>query len=330
MKSFNRIKRKIELLLFEKKIRTFNYNNRINNPFNKIENNIIISGEPRGGTTWLMELLLDDRKCIIWEPLHPVVLKKFSINNFHNDLGHIPYIPYNEKWDEAKIFFNDLFHGFLPHGLNYNLFYGRKHFNHAESLLIKFCRANILLPWLTKEFPNIKPIYLIRHPLSVISSQLRHNAFEELGNTKNIFEIQESKFNDIFKKHENQIKLINNRISMFANWWSIMNVIPYNHKDKNWLTIAYESLYLRPEFELKRIEDYLNINLSHISLEKINKPSSTTKKGSGIIEGTNQLSNWEKYLNHDEISQILSIVHKYGIDCYDHNNEPNYTLLGYE
>ncbi len=313
-----------------KDIDRFVKRNKVNMPFNNYSKHIFISGEPRGGTTWLMELLMQPNDCLIWEPLHLQNLQQYN-PEFYKALGILPYIPENETWNDAREYFKKLFSGELPYGLEINRQYHIKNLNACNNILFKFCRANMLLPWLTKEFPEIKPIYLIRHPLSVISSQFRHSAFNSVGTIHNLFEVRTKGnplYTDIFEKHANKINAIKSRESMFANWWAIQNSIPLNARKKNWLTVSYERLYLNPIEELDRISDYIRIRSTY-NIEAIKSPSSTTKSGSGILEKKSQLANFKRHLTNSQIKEILDIIESYEITQYNDEYEPKYNLLGY-
>lgn len=55
------------------------------------------------------------------------------------------------------------------------------------------------------------------------------------------------------------------------------------------------------------------------------KPSKTTKEGSEILSGGNQLSGWEKQLNKTQINQILKVLNSFNIDIYNEELLPNKT-----
>ena len=328
---FSNYKKQVQNYIYNREIKNFNKICEKENKFKDFSKHTIISGEPRGGTTWLMELLMNEKDCIIWEPLHYKYLGAYN-KGFLNQVGHMPYIPENQEWAEAKEYFMKLFGGQLPYGMNVNFQYKNNPLKENRNLLIKFCRANMLLPWLNSQFPEIRPIYLIRHPLSVISSQFRHSSFNEVGTLHNLFEVRKNgipRFSDIFDKYEDKISKIKSRESMYANWWAIQNLLPLKSQNRNWITVSYESLFLNPLNELERIAHHLNTEVSNFNTENINNPSKTTKEGSGILENRNQLSNFKRHLSSEQIKEILDIIHSYGIDCYSDELEPRYDKLGY-
>jgi hypothetical protein len=326
---FSNYKRQFDRYLVNRQIAAFNRYNRASHRFSDFSEHLIIAGEPRGGTTWLMELLKEENDAVIWEPLQIERLQQHPVSGFYRDIGLVPYVPEGTAWEPAYTFFNDLLQGHLPLGLEHNFQQGGHGLKDKDRLLFKFCRANMILPWLTSAFPGIKPIYLVRHPLAVISSQLNFPPWEKFGPTNSFFDMHQSRFSDIFDQYSHLRNSINSRTALFANWWAIRNVLPYSHAGKRWLTVSYERLYLHPQEELDRIAAWLGETFPDEVYARVKIPSATTQPGSAILENGNQLANWRKYLSKDQVDEILGIVHAYGITAYSDSLEPDYKLLGY-
>lgn len=290
---------------------------------------IIICGQPRGGTTWLAEVMSENKKTgIIWEPLHPVVMSKYEKSSrFINELGHFPYIPEDIKNEDLKLLFEDVFTArFLPfeyvrwpekiNGTNMN----------KDHWIVKFCRANRMLPWITKHLEIRLPIYLLRHPCAVVSSQMRHEAFKNMGSEYNS---ENGIYQDLFSQHEDILKTVKTPIGKLAAWWAMDNVLPLKHPENNkkWITVTYEELISRPETSFKHLYDRLDLPMPTNLISNLNRPSSTTKPGAMVLEGGNQLEGWKNKLTRLEIKEILDIVHAFGIDIYNDNLEPDYSKI---
>src|SRR5690606_10339837 len=68
----------------------------------------MIFSDPRGGSTWLMEIVKQvTEKPILWEPLHINKVAELKELGF----GWRQFIPENTNWVEANEFFNQLFKG---------------------------------------------------------------------------------------------------------------------------------------------------------------------------------------------------------------------------
>jgi len=142
-----------------------------------LESTVLISGTPRGGTTWLMEILetLPEYKSI-FEPLHNGWFPESSKFTLPSDnIPLRPYHPTESVYPELEHYLGRVLKGdvvsLVPHyTLTLNDVYRRLF---AKKILVKFVRANRLLPWITRNF-NVKKIYLIiRHPCATISSQIQ-------------------------------------------------------------------------------------------------------------------------------------------------------------
>src|SRR4051812_49421745 len=135
------------------------------------EQGIIICSEPRGGSTWLMEIFAKLPGSIInWEPLHAengVVPKEFR-------WGRMPNIPDNDNTEEYIQLMDDILsmRKISPWTISFCSF---QKLLKSKQIITKFVRANRLIPWMTNHFNfRYKPIYLLRHPIPVCISQIKN------------------------------------------------------------------------------------------------------------------------------------------------------------
>lgn len=260
-----------------------------------IEDNHYIFADPRGGSTWLMEIIESiTNEPMVWEPLH----QGLKGNPFKEiDFGWRQHIPDDGEWPEAKSLFSNIFKG---NKLSYEML---KHTSllelaRSESLLFKICRGSALLPWLVKNFEfRFKPIYLIRHPFAVVSSQLRYGPW---GYNFEKYSVPKRQFNDYFKKHETFLGQIKTKEEALVAEWCLANYEPLFHEDNNkeWITINYEEFVVRPRETMERVLSEWGVSFN---LEKIdfNKNSMTTKNDSP--ESTRErLSSWQKSLSEEQ------------------------------
>lgn len=101
---FDNYRRQFQRFLTKREIAAFNRYNQQTQRFDDLSAHIIISGEPRGGTTWLMELLQKEVHAIVWEPLLQDTLATYTNQDLVRELGLTPYIPESTKWPEAEHF----------------------------------------------------------------------------------------------------------------------------------------------------------------------------------------------------------------------------------
>ncbi|GJQ50836.1 MAG: hypothetical protein HKUEN01_32220 [Candidatus Kuenenia stuttgartiensis] len=278
--------------------------------------NIIITGSPRSGTTWLQEIFCSiENTYPLFEPLHLDYSPKFKEIGFEWS----QYIPEDYNWTEAKELFERLFRGqyltpFMVSHANVD------EFKNADSLIIKFVRANSLLPWLVRQFDIRPPIYIIRHPCATLASQMKMNWY-----TFSKFTLPKTKFPEKYTKYEHILNNINTKLEYVTARWCLDNIIPLNHPENNrlWITVFYENLITNPHEEVPYIFNRLNLELPRNILDKVNVPSAMTDNNSPLMQDKiEQLRKWKNDLSEKDIDSILGILKKFEIKIYDDNIFP--------
>lgn len=297
--------------------------------------NIAVFSNPRGGSTWLAKSLnATPKSAIVWEPLFKP--KKFKINTFNPfsyqelhelGLGWHQHIPENDtEWKEVFLFFDRLFSKEIKNVKLYR-FNNLKTLPDANTFIYKFCFGNLILPYLVNNF-NIKSIFMLRHPCSVVASQMNHGwNFLQQDAT---FQVPEMRHNQIYKKYESILSEIKYPEENLAAKWCITNdyIIRHPENNKKWTTLAYEDLYLRKDEILKEVYQKLDLEWSQDVIKELNKKSFTSNANTKSYVGkTEQLEVWKKRLSVAQIDRIFGILDKFGVDYYTEKPEPNYNLI---
>jgi len=297
---------------------------KINSYYTK--DTLVISGTPRGGTTWLMEILetLPGYKSI-FEPLNKVWYPEVKRIGIPYD----PYIPSEEEFQKLKIYFEEVFTGkvasFFPH-IQYIYPKTILHRILAKNIVVKFVRANTILPWMASNF-NLRAIYfIIRHPCATIASQIESGVYPKIN--KDIFLKEISKTPYIYENKDivKKLEKIDSKIELLAAIWSFEQFIPLSLHKASWYTVVYEKLIMDWGKELEKIFDYINEAVPKKAYEKRRIPSIVTIDKSYI--GTKkQLEKWKKKLSKRQIENILRVTRWFGMDFYDESIEPDYDAL---
>lgn len=280
------------------------------------EENLLIFSEPRGGSTWLAETISRlPNTPILWEPLHLKGIDHFKKYGF----GWGQIIPEDANWKEAETAFRDMLTGKV---LNDWLCIASPPFDFlfAKRMLVKFCRANAMLPWLTKVF-NFKyaPLYLVRHPIAVVASQLKHGAWNHLPEN---FQIPSNRYNDIYlQNHDFLSNLTSKAEALLANW-CIMNIntMNNNRNNKDWITVYYEDLITDPAKEMHRIFSTWHLDMPPTILNKISKASKTTKEATFQHSIKDQLEKWKYFFDKSQLEKFDEIFEYFGLNYYDTKN----------
>lgn len=277
-------------------------------------NTLLIFSNPRGGSTWLSEILMEiPNSALCWEPLSQKRLIEFKRLNFFT---HHP-IPSKENWEEAEKAFQLLLNREI---LRLSIYYKNdlSKLPHAETFIFKFCHGNMLLEWLVEKFP-INPILLVRHPCAVVSSQLYHGGWKDLKQGKINYQVPNFSFNETYLKYIDILNSVKNIEENLAATWclTMSNSLASQSNNINWITVAYENLYTNYEEEIERIFSRLSLPIPPAVFDKRKQISLTTAKSSEKhIKSGKQLSSWKNNLTKKQQNNILGIVQEFGLDNY--------------
>lgn len=318
-----------EVLKFYYYLKPFGYNRLQHNS----SLNLSVFASPRGGSTWLAESLksLTDAT-LVWEPLFGY--KQYKINVFNpfaypersrSGMGWHQYIPEDTQWKEAEEFFDALFSKEI---INLKLY----RFNelvkipNSSTFIFKFCFGNNVLPWLVDRY-DIKPTLLVRHPCSVIASQLNYGAWEwHKTNFKYNYNMKRhAEFYEPYREVLDSISCVEERL---AAQWAMTVLTPIKNKknDEKWVTLAYEDLLINPEKGLTKIKDRYELNWDNNQLDNIILKQSFTKS-SFQDSSKNKLNSWKNHLTSKQIDIIINFTQRLGVDFYSTNLEPDYTKI---
>ncbi len=278
---------------------------------------LIICGEPRGGTTWLMELLATlPRTAVHWEPLHPqrgVLPREFR-------LGWRPFIPEQLPAPEVQRYIRAILNG---RRMNAWTMYAASvsDYRNADRLLIKFCYASALLPWLTRWFRfRHKPIHLLRHPMATAHSQVQ--LFKMHGPMPRIDE-PDDRYNDRMREETGYLRTLTSHMQLMVAHWCMANQPTLTHpgRQDRWTTVFYEHLLLDPVMELSRIQQELRIELPTAVMDMVRKGSATVHGDDLKHDPREQLAKWMRRIPVDELDRIQAVLDHYGVTIY-HSRDP--------
>ncbi len=302
------------------------------------DNTICLFCHPRGGSTWLAEILLQiPNSCLIDEPLQKgkingagIIIKQPYRNAF-NVAGRRYYdeqpIPPEADWPDGEKLLTDIISGRID-ALSLYEEAGIERLKNAETYIVKFNFAHLTANFLLNHFP-VKAILLTRHPCAVVASQLKISIF-----TKNDFkrkrEFPESKFKEVFEKYERIYETVTSFEEYLAFIWSlkVRESLYAKRNINNRLIVAYETLLTDFFEETQRIFKWIGKDVPDKITELQFKPSVSTKSHSlKRIKTKQQLTAWKNDLSQKQINKILNIVEKFEIDIYSDDPEPNYDIL---
>lgn len=287
-----------------------------------VQNTVVITCSPRGGSTWVAEILQTiPGYLMLWEPFHQRINPESNRHGFNWGT----YMP-QDAVDEQKSEY--IYHLLTGRALSPRII-SRKQFKFEQILRFEGYIAKILhgqrfLRWMLDLYP-VPTIFVLRHPCAVVASQLRHKAWDGIGGKRKSLPA------DLQRDYPHLIPInerIKSREESLALTWAIDTHIPLNTpKPHPWHLVTYESLVTNGEEAIDHIFQYLGKPVPLQAYHQLRIPSATTEDNSPFSQGHSALSGWKKALSSEQIDNILRVVHEVGLDFYTDELQPDYKKL---
>ncbi|HLJ83700.1 MAG TPA: sulfotransferase [Candidatus Eremiobacteraceae bacterium] len=265
---------------------------------------LLITSAGRGGSTWLAELLnyRNDFR-YMFEPFYAGEVPAAAA------FANWQYLRPNEDSPAHLRYADEVLTGRLRHDrvdmYNRRLFCSRR--------LVKEVRANLMIGWLAKNFPGMKIIYLLRHPLATVRSRLAHTPAMDLQAE---FVSQEKLVFDHLAPHLDRIAQARTDFERHVIAWCIeylvaeRQIATCEHR-----TVYYESLSANPDGEAGRLMDYADIPFDRERLARaVRRPSATALDRAGAIaKGDDLVDTWRSAFTAEQLRWALETIDAFGL-----------------
>lgn len=265
---------------------------------------LLVTSAGRGGSTWLAELLnyRNDFR-YMFEPFYAGEVPAAAA------FANWQYLRPDENSPQHLRYATEVLTGQLRHDrvdmYNRRLFCSRR--------LVKEVRANLMIGWLAKNFPGMKIIYLLRHPLATVRSRLAHTPAMDLQAE---FLSQDKLVQDHLVPHLDSIARARTDFEKHVIAWCIeylvaeRQVATFEH-----CTVYYESLSADPDRELQRLMEYANIPSDRERLARVvRRPSATALDRAGAIaKGADLVDTWRSAFTTDQVRWALETIDAFGL-----------------
>ena len=299
---------------------------KANYMFGHYDEVIWLIGDGRSGTTWVADLInYDNRYREMFEPFHPQLVDDA---NFILPLQYMRKNNSNEKLTAlAKNIFNGKFNHPRVDSGNQSFIY--------KGLLIKDIFANLLCYWAVSQFPNTKPVLLIRNPFSVALSKYKKKNWFWVTEPLDLLS-QTALKDDYLLPFEDEIKKVSHKNNYILNQvliWSIINYVPIRQFEPGNIHVCfYEDIYNNPNGELSKLFKFVKDNKSDISVaipeNVIKRPSRVVGSNSNLLSGSSPISSWMDELEPKIIDDGLKILQIFGFEnLYNDLSMPNREVL---
>ena len=276
-----------------------------------LEKSMMIFGEPRSGSTWLMELLANYERCIVvWEPTHPF----FGVNpvQFRGE-PRIFEDPSNTNALLANYMADVLtLKKVNKWTLNYTTF---KSIVYSNNTLTKFVHGTLLLPWIINNMRlDYKPIYIVRHPIAIALSQIKGNMnIEKEMMSETTFQ---RVYPDQYDEYRRYMVQLDSPLEKLVAMWCLHHkyLLPHINSEKL-ILIYYEELLTDPFEGLRKIGNEWNIDLE-IEPKIVRRPSKTDFGKHLKQDPVEQLSKWQTQVSVADKNKIQKILDYFRINFY--------------
>lgn len=273
----------------------------------------ILTSSPRSGSTLLSQVLkVIPDSCVLFEPLQ---------------LEHVPqakaagftwrtYVEREKDWPEGKEFLKRVFEGEVLND------WTSREMSFLEAIrskrmIVKFVRANRVLPWICYNFSVPAPVLLLRHPCAVVASQINYG-------WKGASVPRYPRYLEGYPEFQAALAGVEGDEEYLAATWAL-DQLPalLDEAPHPWTVVTYEELVLRPDETLARIFTKWGIKVDiEEALRKISKPSRVVSSS-----GVSGVSGWKKKLTKEQSDRILRTVNRFGIGFYSRDDEADYKVL---
>lgn len=281
---------------------------------------VFLAGTGRSGTTWLSDVVNHRRGYrYVFEPFHPGKVGAFA------HFRPRQYLRPNDRREEflgpaRKVLtgglrdpWTDRFHrGFLP-----------------RRRLIKDIRANLLLGWMSANFPGMPIVLLLRHPCAVVASRLA------LGWKDNLFETLEQRelVEDFLSPMEREVRAARDDYERHLFLWCIDNYVPLKQFEPGGIHLSfYENLLVHPKEELRRLFAFLGEDFDAHAYRNLERPSPLSRKEAPYKPS---VGGWRRQIGGRRLERTVEILNLFGLDrLYGEGTMPDpsgaYALMGGE
>lgn len=272
----------------------------------------LLAGSGRSGTTWVEEVIdrhHDHR--VLFEPLR--ASEEPSIAGMPHGLYLRPDDP-SPEWRRPV---ENILRGRVRNRWT-------DHQNHvlvARRRLVKEIRANPLLPWLATQFPDVRLVWLVRHPLAVAASA------RSLGWDTHLDELVRQP--DLVADHLEPllpvIEAVDGPIERLVAQWCIENLVPFRMLAPAQVHLVfYEELVDRPIEVAADLLRSIGQEPDDAVRAAVERPSKLARVESAVVQGGDLLSGWQRSLSQDEITAAADLVAAMGLgDVYGRDPRPD-------
>jgi len=187
--------------------------------------------------------------------------------------------------------------------------------------LIKDIRVNLMLGWISANFPRMPVLFLLRHPYAVVYSRIERGWKPRMGALLSQRELVE----DFLEPFEDEMRSAKTDFERHIFSWCVQNYVPLTQLgDGEFHLTFYENLCEDPEGEVKRLFAFLDKGFYASVLDTLKKPSVLSGEGRAIRSGERLVDCWRKHVTGAQLRRAVEILGLFELEkVYSEEAMPN-------
>lgn len=269
----------------------------VRNPPEALDRSVLLLGSGRSGTTWVTEILnAEGRYRVVFEPFFP---------------AHNPQWPLSRPFVAAGAEAPHLHDGALA-ALSGTL-RSKEVDAHNTVLrpthrLVKAIRANLCLEWLARSFPEVRLVFLIRHPLAVARSRMLMGWGSGLDKLMAQPELV-AHLGPLADRLASEPDPFLQQVLL----WCVENRIAAEQLPQRAHALHYESLCTEPLREATRLFESLELPVPAKLGESIARPSALSRDHSAVSMGSRPVDAWVGQVESSVVEAAIDHVTAFGL-----------------
>lgn len=272
-----------------------------------LSHTILVAGTGRSGTTWLAQILNHNNSFRqIFEPFHPDNVAKAD-----QVLGRKKFLPPQTRTTEPHTFIQDVLQGKIStpwtNRINKKLLSSRR--------LVKTIHGNLLLGYIHQQFPEVKQVLIIRHPLAVAYSKQK-TGWWVTPEIDTLFLNQHTLVQQHLAPIQDKLSGLESSLDKIIAAWCIENFIALQTVSAGGAYLVfYEDLVHQPQKTIPQLFAHLNLPFTPDILEKAQIPSYTTRADSAVMKHKNMLTEWQGHFSSSDCDRMEEMLGWFGLDA---------------
>jgi hypothetical protein len=266
-----------------------------------VASTLFLAGTARSGTTWLSDLInfRNDYR-YVFEPFHGERVPETR------SFGFRTYLRPDAEAPELTSITREILCGRIRNPWT-------ERFNRrliARQRLIKEVRANLFLKWLREKFPELKIVFVLRHPCAVAQSHSTKN----YGDSLEALLQQRELVSDFLAPHRDFLANLEGCFERAVALWCIETLVPLSQLAPGDVHLMfYEDLLQDAEGTLRRLFNYLGRPFDPAIERVLTRPSATSTRESAVTEGRDPLTAWQGRVSDEQVKAALAMLDRFGL-----------------